>query len=95
MTNYYLNKGYYNVKINSSFAKIRNNNEFELIFNIDANDIIYFNNLSINLPDDFLIENYKKINFLFEDLKDEPYSINSVEEILNKIDEITLNDEFK
>jgi outer membrane protein insertion porin family len=95
LTNYYLNKGYYNVKINSSFAKIRNNNEFELIFNIDANDIIYFNNLSINLPDDFLIENYKKINFLFEDLKDEPYSINSVEEILNKIDEITLNDEFK
>ena len=28
LTNYYLNKGYYNVKINSSFAKIRNNNEF-------------------------------------------------------------------
>ena len=95
LTNYYLNKGFYNVKVNSSFAKIRNNNEFELIFNIDANDKIYFNNLSINLPDDFLTENYKKINLLFEDLKNEPYSINSVEEILDEIDEITLNEEFK
>ena len=36
LRNFYLNKGFYNVKINSSFAKLLQNNEFELIFNIDA-----------------------------------------------------------
>ena len=36
LKNFYLNKGYYNVEINSSFAKLINENEFELIFNINA-----------------------------------------------------------
>jgi outer membrane protein insertion porin family len=35
LKNFYLNKGYYNVKVNSSFAKIIEKNEFELIYNID------------------------------------------------------------
>ena len=38
LKNYYLNKGFYDVSINSSFAKLVNNDEFELIFNIDANN---------------------------------------------------------
>ena len=36
LKNFYKNNGYYNVKVNSSFAKLLNENEFELIFNIDA-----------------------------------------------------------
>ena len=36
LKNYYLNNGYYNVLINSSFARPIKNNEIELIFNIDA-----------------------------------------------------------
>ena len=40
LKNYYLNKGYYNVEINSSFAKIYDEDEFELIFNIDAKENI-------------------------------------------------------
>ncbi len=95
LKNYYLNKGYYDVQINSSFAKSINENEFELIYNINAKDKIYFDNLSINLPDDFLIQNYEKLNKLFLNLRGEPYSINSVEDILDTIDEITLNEEFK
>ena len=33
---FYKNNGYYNMKINSSFAKLVNEDEFELVFNIDA-----------------------------------------------------------
>ena len=51
--NFYLNNGYYNVSINSSFAKILNDNEFELIFNIDAKNKIYFGKLKLDLPIDF------------------------------------------
>ena len=36
LKNFYKNNGYYNVKINSSFAKLIDDNNFELIFNIDA-----------------------------------------------------------
>ena len=38
LKNFYLNKGYYDVEINSSFARLINKNEFELIFNIDAKE---------------------------------------------------------
>ena len=36
LKNYYLNKGYYNVVVNSSFAKMTDKESFELIFNIEA-----------------------------------------------------------
>ena len=93
LKNYYLNKGYYNVKINSSFAKL-NNDQFELIYNIDSGQKIYFNNLSLKVPDDFSQNNFIKINKLFKDLKGKPYSLNEIESILDEIEEIAVNEEF-
>ncbi len=95
LKNFYLNQGFYDVKINSSFAKAIADDSFELIFNIEANEKFHFGDLSISLPSDFQKENYNEINDLFKDLKGKPYSINSVEKIINKIDLITTNDEFK
>ncbi len=95
LKNFYLNQGFHDVVINSSFARIMSDNSFELIFNIEANEKFYFGDLSISLPDDFQSDNYKDIKILFDNLKGEPYSINSVEKIINKIDLITTNDEFK
>ena len=45
LKNFYLNKGYYNVVINSSFAKMTDDQSFELIFNIDANSKLFFGDL--------------------------------------------------
>ena len=45
LKNFYLNKGYYNVEINSSFAKLINEDEFELVFNINSNKKIFLMNL--------------------------------------------------
>ncbi len=95
LKNFYLNKGYYNVKINTSFAKLIDDNEFELIFNINTNNKIYFGDMNISLPNDFNDENYKGLEKLFKDLKGEPYSIYSVEKILDEIDLITTSEEFK
>ena len=36
LKNFYLNKGFYNIKIDSSFAKLINQNEFELVYNVRA-----------------------------------------------------------
>ena len=43
LRNFYLNKGYYDVQINSSFAKLLDEKNFELIFNINANEKFVFN----------------------------------------------------
>ena len=78
----------------SSFAKITGEDEFELIFNINANKKFYFNDLNLKLPIDYDVENFDKIEKLFSKLKGEAYSINSVDEILNEIELIVLNDQF-
>ena len=95
LKNFYLNKGFYNVQINSSFSKVLKNNEFELIYNIDAGPKIFFNNFFLNLPTDFDFDNYKEINELFFDLKGKHYSLYNVEKILNKIETITINEEYE
>ena len=95
LKNFYLNKGFYNVEINTSFAKLINENEFELIFNINPNQKFFFGDMNFILPNDFDEKNYKDLNKLLVDLKGEPYSIYSVDKILNEIDLITINDEYK
>ena len=95
LKNFYLNKGFYNVKINSSFSKLLNNNEFELIYNIDAGSKIYFNDFKLNLPIDFEVDNYNEINKLFEELTGEYYSLYNVERILNKIETITVEQQYE
>ena len=92
---FYLNKGYYNVEINSSFARMVNKSEFELIYSISPNDKIFFNDLRITYPVDFDQNNYQNLNVLLTDLKGKPYSINSVEKIIDEIDQITINEEFE
>ncbi len=95
LKNFYLNSGYYNVQINSSFAKLVNKNEFELIYNIDPKEKVFFNDLKINFPEDFNKSNFENLSKKLENLKDKPYSINAVEEILEEIDIITTREEFK
>ena len=94
LRNFYLNNGYFNVKINSSFAKLTNDNQFELIYNIEPNEKIYFNDFSIQLPDDFNYSNFKSLENVFNKLKDQPYSLDRIKKILDEIDNIILNEEF-
>ncbi len=95
LKNFYLNNGYYNVQINSSFAKLLNKNEFELIYNIEPKEKIYFNELNIVYPDDFNKSNFQSLSKTLNKLKGKPYSINAVENILEEIDIITTREEFK
>tara|TARA_B110000003_G_scaffold275648_1_gene318889 strand:+ start:235 stop:2499 length:2265 start_codon:yes stop_codon:yes gene_type:complete len=94
LRNFYLNKGYYNVRIRSSFAKLIDKNNFELIFNIDADEKFYFDKLDLVLPSDFDKSNFKLIDDLFFKLKGQPYSINRIEKIIQTIDIITTNEQY-
>ena len=94
LKNFYLNKGFKDVQINSSFAKLVNDNEFELIFNIQSNNKIFFNNLTLTLPNDFERKNFSELDELFFKIKGKPYSINTVSKIIDTIDKITVAEEY-
>ena len=94
LKNFYLSKGYYDVVINSSFAKLIDKDQFELIFNIDAKNKFYFNDIELIIPDDFSKENFFDLEMLFVKLKGEPYSLSSVNKILDEVDVITATEEF-
>ena len=95
LKNFYLNKGYYNVEVNSSFAKMIDGQSFELIFNVDAKSKLFFGDLKIDLPTDFSKSNYEEVEKFFKKLKDEPYSINRIEDIVEKIETITINEQYE
>jgi outer membrane protein insertion porin family len=95
LKNFYKNNGYYNVKINSSFAKLIDKNSFELIFNINSGSKIYFGELELKLPVDFDESNFSSIQKLFNKIKGKPYSINIIDDILDEIDSITTLEQYK
>tara|TARA_X000000950_G_scaffold230274_1_gene278404 strand:+ start:2515 stop:4755 length:2241 start_codon:yes stop_codon:yes gene_type:complete len=95
LKNFYLNKGFYEVEINASFARLINEQEFELIYSINPREKIYFNDLILDLPSDFNQNNFVSLKKLFLNIKGEPYSINTVNKILEEIDSITLSEEYK
>ena len=95
LTNYYKNNGYYAVKVNSTSAIVLDTNDFELVYNIDAGNIHKFNKLNLNLPDEFNKANFEKIFKILENLKDETYSLNKINKILDEIDKIALSKQYE
>ena len=53
LNNFYKNKGFFNVVIESSFANYLGNDEFEIIYNISSGNKFYFNEFNPNLPLDY------------------------------------------
>ena len=95
LKNFYRNKGYYNVKIESSFAEYLEVGGFDLIFNINAGNKYFFNELNLVLPDDFDRKNFSKIEGIFAKLKGKHYSYNSIEKILDEVELIALNTQYE
>ena len=95
LSNFYKNNGYYNVEINSSFARLIDENSFELIFNINSGSKFSFGKLILNLPPDFDKQNFNSINKLFKKNEGKPYSINTIDKILDEIDAITSLEQYK
>jgi len=95
LKNFYLNEGYYNVKISQTSAKVIQDNHFSLIYNINAGEKFFFKNLNLNLPSDYDPENFDFIKTLLNDMKDKPYSLNSIKNLLNEIDNIAISKQYE
>ncbi len=89
LENYYRNQGYYNVKVINSFAELNNDEaSFKLVFNIESGDQYFFNDLKIELPTDYNVDDFQKVEKIFIKLKNKKYSLDKINLILNEIDKI-------
>ncbi len=94
LSNFYKNKGYFNVNVKSSYAKNINNKFFELTFNIDAGKKYFFSDINLNLDDSFDKDNFKKIQIISNDLKGKKFSKKKLDDIIDQINKISLQEEF-
>ena len=90
LKNFYLNKGYYNVEIESSSA-IFDDNFFELIYNINSGNRYTINNAILDIPIDYDPKDFKKVTNSIEDLKDKKYSLNEINKVIKEIDKISVS----
>ena len=94
LKNYFKNKGYFKAIIKSSSAKVINDNNFILTFNIDSGKKYYFNDIDLEVSDDYRKENFTNFFEIFNDLKGKAYSLKSIKKIINEIDKVALQKEF-
>ena len=95
LKNFYLNEGYFNVKISQTSANINQENKFELTYNINAGKKFFFNDLNLTLPVDYDPKNFEFIQLLLNDMKDKPYSLNRINDLLNEIDNIAVTKQYE
>ena len=95
LNNFFKNRGFFNVKIGSSFANYLGNDKFEIIYNISAGEKFFFNEFNVNLPIDYEQSNFDQLNKTFEKFKGKAYSLNSIDKVLKEIDKIVLNEQFE
>ncbi len=86
LENFYRNLGYYKVKVLNSFAQFNNDGNFELTYNIDSGRKFYFNELKLNLPQDYNKSDFNEVENIFKKLKNKEYSLSNFESILDEID---------
>ena len=94
LKSYYLNKGYYKATIESSSASLVNDG-FELIFNINAGEKFYFNKFKLIIPSNYEESNFKPIYDEFIKLKNQSYSTNKIQKILDKVDSLALSRQYE
>ena len=95
LINYYKNKGYYNVVVENSTIIKNDNENFKLIFNIDGGDKFFFDEFTINLPDDYDAKYFHKIEKKLNKNKGSPYSFKILENVLNEIERIAANESYE
>ncbi len=95
LKNFYLNKGFYDVVINSSYAKVLEDKNFELVFNIDAKNKFYFNDLKVEFPIDFEEKYFERIKSNLLKLKGEIYSINKIQKIVEDLELVSIQEEYQ
>ena len=89
LKNFYLNKGFYNVEIESSSA-VFNENSFELIYNINSGNKYFIQNVKLDVPIDYNVKDFKEVKKSINKLKDKKYSLIKINKVIKEIDKISV-----
>ena len=94
LNNFYKNRGYYNAKIKSTTGIITEDKQFELIFNINAGEKFFFDNLEIANTTNYSIDSLQKFQKKFEDLKGQKYSRKIINNLIDDLNQFILRNDF-
>ena len=94
LNKFYKNRGFYNVKIKSTTAVITDDNQFELIFNINSGNKFYFDEIQFNEAKNIEDSDLKFFKKKFSALKDKNYSEKKLLNLIDEINEFTLQNDF-
>ncbi len=95
LSNYFKNNGYFNVKIENSFVEFDKDSNFNLIFNITPGKKYFFNDFTLNLPQNYDDRLFKKITKKFTKLKGDTYSLLKINDLLDDINDIALSRQYE
>ena len=95
LTNFYLDKGYYDVDISSTSANFFDDNTFKLSYLINAGEKYIINSTSLELPADYKKENFQKVTKLLKKLEKKNYSFSKISKAVEEIDKISLSREYE
>tara|TARA_B100001248_G_scaffold252568_1_gene228871 strand:+ start:4576 stop:6810 length:2235 start_codon:yes stop_codon:yes gene_type:complete len=90
LKNFYLNKGFYNVDIESSSA-VFSENSFELIYNINSGNKYYIQNVNLDIPIDYNTNDFIGVKKTINKLKDKKYSLIEINKVIKEIDKISVS----
>ena len=94
LISFYKNRGYFLAKVKSATAIIDANNQFELIFNINAGNKYYFNDIKILENKNFTTDNIQTFDKKFKKLKGKKYSKKILDKLVEEINDFSLNNDF-
>jgi len=95
LSNFYKNSGYYNIKINSTFVELDKDENFKLVYNIDAGNKFFFNNFNIKVPADYNQGIFDEMQKKFNKYIDTEYSLYVIEDFLDQINDAALLKQFE
>ncbi len=90
LKNFYLNKGFYNVEIESSSAVFKDN-FFELIYNVNSGNKYFIKNTKLELPLDYKPKDFKEVKKIIKKLEGKKYSLNKINKVIKEIDKISVS----
>ena len=91
---FYKNRGYFNVSIKSTTAIINEKNNFELIFNINANEKYFFDQVIFKINNNIPEENLEYFNRKYNRINGKPYSSKRLNNLVTDLNNFTLENDF-
>ena len=95
LSNFYKNKGYFEVQILDETVQYDDKQNFNIIFNIESGKKFYFSNFELVLPEDFDRKYFTDIEKKLKKFSGERYSLKIVEKMLNTIEKIASFEQYE